>query len=201
MRSFHGLLSLSALCISLTVLFAGCAEAPNQELTAAKAAVQAAQDAEAEKYTPNNFTNVQKALQAAEDEIVLQNSKFALSRNYKKAIQLLANATKLANELKDEAPVKKAEITEQVEKGLTLSEKKITETRKEIKKAPRRAIDKKTRKQMLEDLDKAAEAIAQGTTAFKAGNIIDARGKIGESERIMKKINDKLSTGGGMSLM
>jgi len=201
MRSFYGLLSLGIVCICLTGILTGCAEAPDQELTAAKAAVKAAQDAEADKYTPNNFVNVQKALQAAEDEIVLQNGKFALSRNYKKATQLLANATKLANELKDEAPVKKAEITKQVDDGLTLSLKKIKETRTEVKKAPRRAIDRKTRKQLFDDLDKAESAIAEGTTAFKSGNIIEARNKIGDSERILKKINDKLSTGGGMSLM
>ena len=202
MRLFHGQLSFAALCISLTVLFAGCAEAPSQELAAAKAAVKAAQDVEADIYTPNNFVNVQKALEAAEGEIALQNNKFALSRNYQKANRLLANVTKLATELSADAPAKKAEIIEQVQQGLTLSEKKIKESRTEIKKAPRRAIDNKTRKQMLDDIDKAEEAIAQGTTDFKAGNIIEARNRIGESERILKKINDRLSTGGdGMSLM
>ena len=84
---------------------------------------------------------------------------------------------------------------------ITLSEKKIQETRTEIKKAPRRAFSKELRKQMNEDLDNAQKAIAQGTSLFKAGNIIEARDKIGDSERILKKINDKLSTGEGMSLM
>lgn len=201
MRSFHGLLSFAVVSVCLTGIISGCAEAPDQELAAAKAAVKAARDAEADKYTPNNFSNVQKALQAAEDEIVLQNSKFALSRNYKRANQLLANTTKLATDLKKEAPEKKAEITKQVEEGLILSEKKIKETRTEVKKAPRRAFSKKTRKQMLDDLDKAENAITQGTSVFKTGDIIEARNKIGDSERLLKKINDKLSTGDGMSLM
>ena len=136
MRSFQRLLSFAIVGVCLTGTFSGCDKSPDQELAAAKTAIKAAQDVEADIFTPNNFSNVQKALKAAEDEIVLQNGKFVLSRNFKRARQLLANATQLATELKNEAPEKKAEITKQVEDGLTLSEKKIQETRTEIKKAP-----------------------------------------------------------------
>ena len=87
---------------------------PDQELTAAKAAIKAAQDVEADKYMPNNFLNVQNALSSAEAEIQIAKSKFILSRNYGRAKVLLENTTNLATQMTAEAPGAKADLIETI---------------------------------------------------------------------------------------
>lgn len=201
MRSFFTPATSLIAAVFLAGMFSGCAKAPDQEYAAAKTAIEAARDVEADTYMPNNFANVQKAFQTAEDELALQNGKFALSRNYKKAIQLLSNVTTLATELKNDAPGKKEEITTDVENGLASVKKMAEETRVDIKKAPRGTFDKKAKAKMTEDLDAAESTLAQAATEFESGNIMDARQKLGEAQKLLKKIFDKLSTGGTKSLM
>jgi hypothetical protein len=201
MRTLHSCISVTVVCAFLLGILSGCAKAPDQEYAAAKAAMKAAQDVEADIYMPNNFSNVQKAFQTAEDELVLQNSKFALSRNYKRTIALLNNVTTLASELTNDAPGKKEEIKTEVEKGLASVKKMAEETRVDIKKAPRRTFDKKAKAKMTEDLNAAESALAQASSEFESGKIMEARQKLGEAQKLLKKIFDKLSTGGTKSLM
>jgi hypothetical protein len=180
--------------------FSGCAKAPNEELAAAKAAMKAAQVAEADKYMPNNFQNAQQALATAEAEIVLQNNTFALSRTYKKAKQLLNNATGLATQMKDQTPGIKAEMTAQVAQNLAALQKMAKETRVDIKKAPR-SKGKDILAQMNGNLSAADSAIEQAGADFAGGNIVGASQKLANASKLLKKISDKLSTGGTEGLM
>lgn len=200
MRSFHRLISVAVVGACILGFFSGCAKAPDQELAAAKAAIKAAQDAEADKYMPNNFQNIQNALSSAEAEIKLQNSAFVLSRNYGKAKQLLQNATDLATQVTSEAPGAKADMKAQIEEGLTSAQKMAKETRVDIRKAPR-SKGKQVLAQMTVDLDAAESALAQAAADFAAGNILDARKKLSDAQKLLKKIFDQLSTSGTDGLM
>lgn len=200
MGSFHRLMSVAVAGACILGLFSGCAKAPDQELAAATLAIKAAQDAEADKYMPNNFQNIQKALSSAEAEIELQNSTFVLSRNYGKAKQLLKNATDLATQLTAEAPGAKVDMKAQVEEGLASAQEMAKETRVDIRKAPR-SKGKQVLAQMAADLDAADSALAQAAADFAAGNIPDARKKLADSQKLLKKIFDQLSTGGTDGLM
>ncbi|MBD3320800.1 MAG: DUF4398 domain-containing protein, partial [Chitinivibrionales bacterium] len=99
MRLFHNLIPATVTAAFCIGLLSGCAKAPEKELAAAKAAVKAAEDAEADQYMPNNFQNIQKALTSAETEIAIQNKKFFLARSYETAKQLLKNTTDLASDI------------------------------------------------------------------------------------------------------
>ncbi len=200
MRSFHRLISVAVAGACILGFFSGCAKAPDQELAAAKAAIKAAQDVEADKYMPNNFQNIQNALSSAEAEIELQNSVFVLSRNYGKAKQLLKNATDLATQITAEAPGAKTDMIAQVEEGLTSAQEMAKETRVDIKKAPR-SKGKQVLAQMRTDLDAAEIALAQAAEEFAAGNILDARKKLADAQKLLKRIFDQLSTGGTDGLM
>ena len=78
--------------LSLTVaaLLIGCAQAPQVELDAAKAAVDTAKAAQAEMYAPEALAEVQQAMTAAEAEIAAQAEKLAFLRKYDTAKQLIA---------------------------------------------------------------------------------------------------------------
>jgi hypothetical protein len=200
MRSFYRVVPVTIAAACILGLFCGCAQAPDEELAAAKAAIKAAQDAEAEEYMPNNFQNVQKALASAEAEIAVQNKAFVLSRNYAKARQLLNNATELAAQIKAEAPGAKAEMRAQVEANLAAAQELAKETRVDIKNAPR-SKGKDVLAQMRVDLDAAQGAIVDAAGELAAGNIVNAAQKLGNAQKLLKKISDRLSTGGADGLM
>ncbi len=193
-------LSITLAFLFLLVSIAGCTKAPDEELAAAQAAVKKAEDAEADKYMPNNFQNLQKAMTAAESEIALQNSKIAFSRNYTKAKVLLNNVIDLAKQITTDAPAAKEEMRKQVEAGLASAQKKVKETRVDIKKTPK-SMGKKALEQMSADLNEADKIIKQAQSDFDSGNIIEAGKKLSEVQRLLKRISDKLSTGGTDNLM
>jgi len=200
MRSFHRLIPVVVAVACMLGFFSGCAKAPDQELAAAKAAIKAAQDVEADKYMPNNFLNIQKALASAEAEIEIQKSNFVLSRNYGKAKVALQNTTDLATQITAEAPGAKADMIAQVKENLASAQEMAKETRVDIKKAPRSKI-KQARAQMVTDLDAAEIALAQAAEQFEAGNILGARDKLADGQKLLKGIFDKLSTSGTDGLM
>jgi hypothetical protein len=201
MRRFLYLLSVVAAAGACVVLFsAGCVKPPDQQLAAAKAAFKAAQDAEAGKYMANNFSNLKKAMEAAEEEVAVQMGKSGLSQNYSKAKVLLSGVIDLGNKIAAETPQAKVEMKKEIEQGLAASQEKAKEIRKDIKRAPK-AKGKKTLAEMASDLDKADKALFQAQAALAAGNIIDAGGKLSDAQGLLKKINDKLSTDGLDGLM
>lgn len=197
MRCITTLLTVGA---CMAVFFSGCAKPPEEELAAAKAAFKAARDAEADKYMVNNFPNLQKAMEAAEEEVMSQKSKFALSQNYNKAKQLLKNATELAGQLAADAPKAKEELRIQVEKGLPGTQQKVKEARADLKVSSK-SKEKKVVLQMMADLDQADNALVQAAADFAAGNLPEAAKKISNAQGLLKKTSDKLSSGGLDGLM
>jgi hypothetical protein len=201
MRRSFSLLSVFVAAGACAVLFStGCAKPPDEQLAAAQTAFKAARDAEADKYMANNFSNLKKAMEAAEEEVAVQKGKSGLSQNYSKAKVLLGGAIELGNRLAAEAPQAKVEMKKEIEQGLAASQEKAKEMRKDIKRAPK-AKGKKALAEMASDLDKADQALLQAQAALAAGNIIDAGGKLGNAQGLLKNINDKLSTDGLDGLM
>jgi hypothetical protein len=200
MRSSFRLMAalVAGMCIAGSLC--GCAKAPDQELAAARAAVKAAQDAEADKYMPNNFQNVKEALATAEAELELQSKAFAMSRSYNKAKGLLTNVTTLAAQINAEVAGAKAEMKTQVETNLAALKKMAKETAVDIKKAPK-SKGKAVLTKMSADLSAAQNAIGQAESDYSGGNIPGASQKLGNAQRLLKKISDQLSTGGADGLM
>lgn len=200
MRFFHCLKPIVLVSMSMLFILSGCTKPPDEELAAAKAAIKDAKSAEADKYMPNNFKNLKKALASAEAEIALQNSNFFLSRNYSKAKQLLRNTTDLAKQVTADAPKAKADMIAQVENGLTTAKKLAKETRVDIKKAPR-SKGKKVIAQMKKDLKIAENELSKASTEFSSGNILGAWKNLTKAQQLLKKIFDQLSTSGTDGLM
>lgn len=200
MRYIHSLMSVAVAGACIAGFLSGCAKAPDEELAAAKAAIKTAHNAEADIYMPNNFQNIQKAMESAESEIALQNGRFIFSRNYTKAKQLLKNVTDLARQVTADAPGAKEEMKTRIEEGIASAQKMAKETRVDIKKAPK-AKERKVLAQMTADLDEAESALSQASADFAAGTIQDAGKKLADAQRLLKKIFDKLSSGDTESLM
>jgi hypothetical protein len=92
---------VGVLLLVAAVLAVGCAKPPQMEIDASKAALTAAEQAEAPKYAAESWDKAQQAMNAVNAELEAQNAKFALFRSYTKAKQLIADATNAANAAKD----------------------------------------------------------------------------------------------------
>ncbi len=200
MRSFIRLISVVVVGTCISGLFSGCIKAPDQELTAAKAAVKAALDVEADKYMPNNYQNVQNALSSAEAEIGVQGTKFFLSRSYGRAKVLLENTTNLATQLKAETPGAKADLIATIKERLATAKEMAKETHVDIRKAPR-SKGKEVLAQMKVDLAAAEVALEQAGAAYDANDYLGAKKKLALGQKLLKKIFDALSTSGTEGLM
>ncbi len=89
------------LLLVAAVLAVGCAKPPQMEIDAAKAALTAAEQAEAPKYAAEAWDKAQQGMNAVNAELEAQNAKFALFRSYTKAKQLIADASTAAAAAKD----------------------------------------------------------------------------------------------------
>lgn len=191
MRFFQNKVKLIIAGTCVAFLFAGCAKAPEAELAAARAAVKAAKDAEADKYMARNYENLQKAMKMAEDGIANQMTKFPLSRKYKNVTEILEKTTTLANELTAEAPKIKAEMTAQVKENLGLVDGMLKATAKDIKRH-RRKKDKAIIKELEVDLQNADSAAVSAKKAFEAGDIFGARDDLNDVQAFINKITGTL---------
>jgi len=101
MRKSQVLVAMVLLVAAVAIV--GCAKPPQQEIDGAKAALTAAEQAEAPKYAADAWDKAQQAMNAVNAELEAQNAKFALFRSYTKGKQLIADATNAANAAKDAA--------------------------------------------------------------------------------------------------
>lgn len=192
MRLFSRKVNLIVAGTCVVYLFCGCAKAPDAELAEAKAALKAAQDAEADKYMTKNFENVQKVVEEAEKEVAKQKSSFFLTRKYTRVTKLLTSATEIAKEITVDAPKAKENIVAQVKENLALSKGMLKETENDLKKASKL----KNKKSLVPDLKielSAADSIAASAAAeFEAGDVLKASKSLDEFQASIKRITDQL---------
>jgi hypothetical protein len=91
-------------------LLVGCAKAPQQEITNAQNALEAAKAAKAPVFAEDQFKVAQALLDSALADIRAQNSKSPLSHDYAKAKKMLLEATAGAEAAIAAVPAKKAKI-------------------------------------------------------------------------------------------
>lgn len=131
-----GLLKLVAFSV-LVISLASCAKAPQAEIDAANAAIEAAKTAGADRYVPESFNAASEALKSALTQVEEQNSKFALFRNYDAAKTTLANVKTLATKAVDDTKAKKEALKAEVTAALTELGTLITTNKEMLAKAPK----------------------------------------------------------------
>ncbi|MDZ7263468.1 MAG: septation ring formation regulator EzrA [candidate division KSB1 bacterium] len=185
-------LTLTLFVILALVMVIGCAKAPQQEVDAAKAALDAAKAAEADRYLPAEFNAVQDSLNAALAEIEKQNSKFALTRNYNRAKALLASVVTLANQAKDQVDAKKEEVKAQATQLTTDLQAALDEAKKLLKKAPRGKEGKAALEAMTNELTTVENSMADVTTLMNNGDFLSAKDKLAAGLAKVQSIVEEL---------
>jgi hypothetical protein len=188
-----GLLKLVAFSF-LVVTLASCAKAPQAEIDAANAAIEAAKTAGADRYVPESFNAASEALKSAVTAVEEQNSKFALFRNYDAAKTTLASVKTLASKAVDETTAKKTALKAEVTQALTDLSKLIADNKEMLTKAPKG----KEGKAALEAIGQEIAAVETINTEVTAGvtnneDILTLSGKVKPAVEKAKAINTELT--------
>ena len=167
----------------MAILATGCAKAPQMEIDAAKAAVEAAKAAEANRYLPAEFNAVQDSLNAALAMVEEQNSKFALFRNYKAPKAKLESVVTVASNVKESTAIRKEEVKNEVQNSLTEANTLVEEVKQLIAKAPRGKEGKAAIEAIQGDLAIVEASLTEVSTLLNNGDYLTAQDKVNAAKQ------------------
>jgi hypothetical protein len=175
MRKVVGVSSVMAF---LVLVVAGCAKPPTVEIDAAMAAMAEATKAEAEVYAPEAMQSARSAQAAFEEEVKLQEGKFALFRKYDKAKTMVAEATSAAQTAATQAAENKNRIRQEVTTMIGETRTMLTETQGMLEKAPKGKGSTLDLQVMGSDLTAAGTTLDEAQGLLDADKLMDARAKV-----------------------
>lgn len=171
------MLTLASLA-AMAILFTSCAKLPEVEIANAKAAVEAAKAAEADRYVPAEYKALNDSLNVAMTEIEAQKSKFALFRSYKKVAVKLNDVVVLSNTVKENAGIRKEEVKEEAQQALAEATTLVTEVKDLIVKAPKGKEGKEALEAIQSDLALVEASLAEVSTLINNGDYMTALDKV-----------------------
>jgi len=163
-----------AFSLAGALLFFACASAPTEEITATRTAVTAAQTDDVRTYAPESLQAAEDMLSKAMAEVQTQDGKFALSRDYKAASDLLKQAKDLTAKAESDAQANKAKAKADAETIIAGLTQLFADAKKALATAPRGKDTKAELEAMQNDLKAAEEASVAATQAMTGEKFNDA---------------------------
>jgi len=163
-----------AFSLAGALLFFACASAPTEEITATRTAVTAAQIDDVRAYAAESLQAAEDMLSKAMAEVQTQDGKFALSRDYKAASDLLKQAKDLAAKAESDAQANKAKAKADAETIIAGLTQLFADAKKALATAPKGKDTKAELEAMQNDLKAAEEASVAATQAMTQEKFNDA---------------------------
>ena len=163
--------------LCLAVFMASCASVPQQDIDAAKAAVQAAKDAQADKYAAAALQSADDLTNQINTEVETQNAKFALFRNYDKVKELVNQAKAAGEKAKADAIAGKEAAKKDAEASLTAAQAAVTAAKEILPKAPKGKDTKAEIEAMTADVAGLEAAITDIQSQISKEGFLEAAAK------------------------
>lgn len=176
------------------VLVSGCAKVPQQEIDGAKAALDAAKTAEADRYATSEFNAANDSLQAALALVETQNSRLSVLRNYDHATVRLNAVTAAANTVRDEAINRKEGVRQEVQTLLADIRMALVDAQRLIAAAPTGKEGRVVLNTMKGELATLETSLTQVTDLMTSGDYLTAREKAEVFKSKVLSIEDELRT-------
>lgn len=181
-----------ALSILAGIMLVGCQQAPVEQVSAIQEDLENARDAEAEKYAPETFAAAQDNFNKATQEITVQEEKFALTRNYAQAEQLLQESLGQLKTAQTEAIANKAAVKAEVESLTEETDVAIAAAQESLAKAPRGKDTQVELEAMKADLDTASTALAEARGLYAAGDYLAAKASLTQTKQKAEGISSEV---------
>jgi len=182
---------LATALIATTLMVTACAKVPQEQLTAAQTALDAARTAEAEKYAPEVWRAASDSLAAANAEIQAQASKFVLFRKYDRTNALIAASSTAAAKAAQDAVVNKAAARDAANEALTMAVAMVDSAKVTLGSAPVGKDNRADVEMMKADLAGAEANLEQVRTAITNEDYFGARS---QAEAITAKSNEIINS-------
>lgn len=177
----------------LLLLFTGCGKAPQQEMQAAEAAFEAADQIETEVYASDIYRMAVDTLNAAKAAKEEADSKFALFRGYGKSKELFTRAEALVKEAQTAAQSGKEQVKQEVS-GLIVEAKSALDVAGDaLRKAPRGKGSKADIELIRNDLNAASVAYEEAKIDFDAGKFMAAKTKLQAVRKKAQGISEEIA--------
>lgn len=163
--------------LCLAVFMASCASVPQTDIDAAKAAVQAAKDAQADKYAAAALQSADDLTNQINTEVETQNAKFALFRNYDKVKELVNQAKAAGDKAKADAIAGKEAAKKDAEASLTAAQAAVTAAKEILPKAPKGKDTKAEIEAMTADVAGLEAAITDIQSQISKEGFLEAAAK------------------------
>jgi hypothetical protein len=165
---------LVALTIAASMFFFACASAPKEEIAATQAAIQSASIDDVRTYAAESLKDAEDTMAKATAEVQAQDEKFALSRDYKQASELLKQAKEKAAKAVTDAQANKAKAKSDAEALIASLTSLLADAKKTLATAPKGKDTKAELEAMQGDLKTAEEAATAATQAMSQEKFKDA---------------------------
>lgn len=161
--------------VTAAVLTAGCAKAPDAEITAAKAEIEKARTAEATVYAPEAYAMLEESQKALDRELQVQGGKNFLTRKYDNAKQMADALALKAAEVEKAALENKAAAREEASRLIDSTKSLLLEVQTMIADAPKgkgSALDLQVLKADLKTMETTLDQAGQ---SFEKEEYLDAQ--------------------------
>ena len=157
--------TLKFLALSMVTIFllAGCAKQPTEEINAAKASVDAVVAEGAQKFAAEDAKKLNDSMQAAQDEIKVQDGK--TFKDYAKTKELLAKVKADAEALKVGLAAKKEEAKKNAAAAQEAAKASVADAKALLAKAPKGKGSKADIEALKADLKGIEDSMAEIKTA------------------------------------
>jgi hypothetical protein len=152
-------LKFLALSMVTIFLFVGCAKAPTEEMNAAKASVDMVVAEGAQKFAAEDAKKLNDGMQAAQDEIKVQEGK--TFKDYAKTKELLAKVKADAETLKGGLAAKKEEAKKNAAVAQEAAKTSVAEAKALLAKAPKGKGSKADIEALKADLKGIEDSLAE----------------------------------------
>ena len=185
--------SIGTLPILFGMMVLGCAEKPMTTLDVADMALKEARQAGAQDYAPEIFREAETTFQRAQEELSIQDSKFAIMRNYESVEGMLQTVNKEAMQAKTEALTNKERVKAEAQAAINDAKSRVGEARIILAKAPMGKGSQADLQALTGDLQTAESMFAEVDTAMGAEDFLGAKAKAQAIETLAIRVHDEVA--------
>ncbi len=176
---------------AMVAFLTSCGKVPQEQIDAAKVAIEAAKTAEADVYVPAEFTALQDSLTATMAAIEVQNSK--LFKKFGPAKLQLEAITAKAAEVAANAGIMKEQVKVETETLIAELNTLLALNKELMLKAPKGKEGKAVLDEMKNEITVIESSFAEANTLFANGSFMAAKDKIVAAKENVIKINTELT--------
>lgn len=178
--------------IAAAVFFASCGKIPQNEMNAAKTALEQAKTAQADLYLQADFYTLQDSLNSA--VVAIEEQKSKMFGNFKVATEKLNEITVQATQLAAKTEARKEEIKIEVASAQSAISTLLEENNQMLGLAPKGKEGKEALEAIRADIDGISTSVSEVPALIENGDLLNAQTKIKAAQEKAVEINTELKT-------